>query len=161
MSIGRDITVQTLERVVARLLSPEIPESWKVVLHALPGEELAPDTVAVAVEETTTPPGYDPPILNALRHALAVTVYGDRCEACEELAATLHRVLLTATPSQWLAAAEAVSLETDPEGGADSLEVLWQEPEESRTESSYDGAALSITIRHATVTATLMEESAP
>lgn len=147
------LTVDIAERVCARLLAPVIPDAWRVVLHTDPAD-LTPDTVAVTIEESVPPDGYDPPLPNVLRHAIAVTVYGDRAEAVEELAATIQRTLLNADVAAWREAAEAVA--QDYVG--DPLDVLWIEAGDNRTSSDYTGAAAALTVHHAIVTGSLVEE---
>lgn len=151
------LTVETVEAIVANLVSDLVPEGWQVIMHATPGEALEPDTIAIAVEETTPLPGYVPPPEHILRHTLAVTVYGDRSQDNERLAHAIQDRLLSLGQPDWQAAAQAVA---DEQTGGVALEICWDEKEESRTESAYDGSALAVTIRHAVVTGSLNNEEA-
>lgn len=149
-----DITVKAVEAVVAKLFAPVIPEAWRVVLHAQP-EELEPDTVAVTVEETGPLSDYNPPPENLRRHAIGVTVYGDRTPEVEALATTLLRAVCEATAKDWQEAAEAVAQDTIP---GDPLDIYWTEPNETRMTASYEGAAAALTIHLAIATGSLILE---
>lgn len=152
--MSTDITVKSVEAVVAKLLAPAIPEPWRVVLHAQP-EELEPDTVAVTVEETGPLPDYNPAPANLRRHSVAVTAYGDRTQETEALAATLLRAVCEVTARQWEEAAEAVAEDTIP---GDPLPIYWTEPNETRMTGSYEGAAAALTVHLVVATGSLILE---
>ena len=152
--MNADITIKAVEAVVAKLLAPAIPEAWRVVLHAQP-EELEPDTVAVTVEESGPLDEYNPPPENLRRHAVAVTVYGDRTTDVELFAATLLRAVCEATAEAWEKAAEAVAADEIP---GDPLAIYWTEPNETRMTATYEGAAAALTVHLVVATGSLILE---
>lgn len=153
-----DITVKAVEAVVAKLVSPVVPDGWRIVLHAQP-EELEPDTVAVTVEESGPLPDYNPAPANLRRHVVGVTAYGDRSEGVETLGATLLRRVCEATAKDWQEAAQAVAEEDIP---GDPLDIYWSEPGETRLTATYEGAASALTVHLAVATGSLiLEEVTP